>query len=181
MNLAQFCSGIDIHPLDVALAKVSSRARTDIRKAIPLIHTEFSDTDFDVQPVVVLDVDSPFAKSFPLHILMCLLTALDFGYQSSSSLCEFAHKSFVPKMLVLITPSWPLASSNTHEYTNLATGPLVYACLVQYKWGWVVLSCTFIDEYRLSDLNGLECQANCRSCAPCLPDLAIELWGRFLS
>jgi hypothetical protein len=47
--------------LNFALAKVPPCSGADVCKAIPFVHAKFSNSNLDVQTIVVFDIDSPLA------------------------------------------------------------------------------------------------------------------------
>jgi hypothetical protein len=78
VDLGQFRRCFQVQALDFALTQVPPCSGADVCKTIPFIHAEFSDSNFNIETVVVLYVDSALAETFSNHILMSSLAALDF-------------------------------------------------------------------------------------------------------
>lgn len=57
---------------------VSACASADISQPVPFIHAEFADSNFNVETIVILDIDTPLRKVFPYHVFMNLFASFDF-------------------------------------------------------------------------------------------------------
>jgi hypothetical protein len=143
-DAGEFCRRRYLHVLHVRLREVPSRVGADVGQPVPLVHTEFSNANFNVQPVVVLYVYSAVGQSLVKHFPMGFFTTLNFGDQSSSCLGEVAdaarHKSFPPEVLLVARSRRSPSSANANKDSYFATRPFVADGFFQRERGRVVLA-----------------------------------------
>lgn len=113
----------------------------------------------------------------PDHVLVNLLAPLNLGNQPPSRLGKVAEKSFIPHLRVRIAASGASSGTDTDENAYFPSWPLIHHSLVQGFGTGVESTDTIVMEDRLTDLNGLESEANRAGCATGLPDLAVEFGG----
>lgn len=160
VDLGELGGGALVGALDVGFAQIHARVGADVAEAVPFVHAEFADADFDVETVVVLDVDAAFAEVFFDHVLVCFFTAFDLGHESSPRFRKVAgcaaHERFPPLVRLRVGATWSLACADADENADVAAGIFVQCCFIQRLWRWVEPALAFIDEDRLSYLYGFE-------------------------
>lgn len=120
-----------------------------------------------------------------LHLAMCLFTVLDLLNQPASCLGKISnaagHKAFPPQMLLAICTIRSLSCANAHEYTDFSSRPFVTDSLIKDHGRRVVFAGAFVEENRLSNLNGFKSQRSsaCRSSS--LPDTGVWFHWRFFA
>lgn len=107
--------------------------------------------------------------------------ALDLGDQAAAGLGEFAEEVVVPEVLGGVGAGGALTRADGDEDADLAAWVLVYGCFVERVGGWIEFALAFVDEDALADLDRLEGESGGGSCAPGLPDRAVEFRGGFLA
>lgn len=159
--------------------QIFSRIGRHGRQMLPLVHCEFSQTNGDVQPAVVLNRDSTFGQLGLEHLLVCILTTFNFGNESTSCLGKRSHttsnKVFPPFVLLSVGTLGSFSGANADEDAHFSAWPFVYRRLFQQLWRGIVFPSALVDEDRLADLNWLEGKPNGGGCTAGLPDFAIEL------
>src|SRR5690349_2337199 len=108
------------------------------------------------------------------HQLVDLFAALNLGDQLPPRVGKLAQEPFVPQARVGVAPLWPLSRSDADEHADLATGPLVDRRLVEGGDGWVEGAGPVVVEYRLTDLDRLEGQADGARRPAGFPNLAVK-------
>ena len=181
MNLPQLVCSLIIHSFDLGFSKIPPRRSTNICQPVPFIHAKLSNTDFDIQPIIILYVDTTFTQTFLLHVLMGILATLDLCYKSSPSFGKITHEFFIPQMLLGIGTSRSFSSSYTDEHPNFSTRPLVNTRFFEDDRGGVVLSRPLVNKYRLTDLNRFEGKTCSTCCAAGLPYRAVGFWRSFFA
>ena len=63
-DLGKFCGGVEVLCLNVRTSKVHAGACADVSKSVPLIHAILSNTNLNVESVVILAIDLAFRQIF---------------------------------------------------------------------------------------------------------------------
>jgi len=121
-----------------------------------------------------------------LHQQVRGLAAFDLADEPAARLgevaqCAAAREAFPPLRLLVARVGRALAGADGYEDADVAPGPFVDYGLVEDLRGRVELACAFVEEDRLADLDGLECQAGRARRSSGLPDCAVELRGGLLA
>lgn len=76
-DLSHLRCRLHVDPLHLALGQVLPSIGADIRQSTPLVHAKITDTDFDIQSVIVVPVHPSLCEVVIQHVLMGILAALD--------------------------------------------------------------------------------------------------------
>ena len=159
-NLGHLGTCILDDPLRFSLGNIPPGARADVGQSIPFIHSKFTHSDFDIQPIVIFWVNATLSQMLAKHVLMSVFTAFNFRYQPSSRFRKITHassdKALPPLVLFVVCAAWSLARPNTHKYANVPPRILIDCGLVHDLRSRIIIPCTFVDENGLPDLYGLK-------------------------
>jgi hypothetical protein len=170
------------HVPNVGFGKILFGACSHFWKAIPFIHSKLSDSNFNIEPAIVLLWDSPLRELGIQHIDMCVLTVLNLRYQAPSRLGKIANtapnKAFPPLMLLVVCASRPFPRPNANKNADVPAWPFIYGGFFQYLWARIVFSSSFIMKPTLTNLDCFKCKPCSGGSAPSLPNCTIRYYGR---
>lgn len=157
MYLGQFGRRILDHLLFRSSTEVHSCRCGNVRQPIPLIHAEFAHPDFDIQPVVVVNVDPSGDQMFLLHVLVSSLAAFNFGNEPPLRFREPSEEPFVPFCFICIASLWSPSGTETEEDTEVTPRPLIHNSFVERFGRRVKPSVAIVMENGLADAYGFKC------------------------